>query len=210
MALDHRLIGTIPEISRADALILLVLLGVFIYTSFGDVAVRSQDPLINEINEIRLVMPSQREHRINLNWVYISAGTVLLAIGGHLTVDKGAEFATAIGLPPVVVGMIVLAIGTSLPELVTSVIAAMKNESDLCLGNIVGSNLFNSLFVLPVSALIRPLTIPAGGVLDILLTLAFSAVLLLVFLFEDARMNRRTAFAMLSVYLAYMVMRTLG
>ena len=76
--------------------------------------------------------------------------------------------------------------------------------------NVIGSNLFNSLFVLPVSALIRPLNIPYGGVVDILLTLAFSAALLLVFLFDNATMNRRTAFGMLSIYLAYMVMRVIA
>lgn len=210
MALDHQILGTIPQISRSDALILLLLLGVFIYTSFGDVTVRQQDPFINELNEVRTMLPTPLVSNININWVYVGVGTVLLTFGGHLTVDKGSEFATLMGMPPVVVGMIVLAIGTSLPEFVTSIIAAMKNESDLCLGNVIGSNLFNSLFVLPVSALIRPLDIPYGGVVDILMTLAFTSVLLLVFLFDHATMNRRTAFGMLAVYLAYMTMRTMA
>ena len=105
-----------------------------------------------------------------------------LGLGGHLTVIKGADLRTILGMPPVVVGMLIVAIGTSLPELVTSVIAALKNESDLCLGNVIGSNLFNSLFVLPISALIRPMPIPDGGIIDILLTLAFSAALLTGFL----------------------------
>jgi len=208
MALDRQLVGGIPEISRSDALILLLLLCAFIYISLGDVLTQSQDPFISELNEIRSLLPNPLISNINVNWLYVAAGTGLLGLGGHLTVDKGAEFAALMGLPSVVIGMIVVAIGTSLPELVTSIIAAMKKESDLCVGNVIGSNLFNSLFVLPVSALIRPLAIPYGGVLDILLTLAFSAALLLVFLFDSATMNRRTAIAMLTVYIGYMWMRT--
>jgi cation:H+ antiporter len=208
MTLDHRLLGTAPEISRSDALILLLLLSVFLYISITEVRARTQDAFINEINEIRSMLPAPLTSSIRADWLYVVLGSALLGIGGHITVDKGAEFAQVIGLPPVVVGMLIVAIGTSLPELVTSVIAAMKNESDLCLGNVVGSNLFNSLFVLPISALIRPISIPDGGIVDILLTLAFSGALLLVFLFNGATMNRRTAFAMLATYVGYMWLRT--
>jgi len=210
MALDHRLVGTVAQISRSDALILFLLLCAFIYISLGDVVTQSQDPFINELTEIQSLLPKPLVSNINVNWLYVGVGTALLGLGGHLTVNKGTEFAELMGLPSVVVGMIVVAIGTSLPELVTSIIAAMKNESDLCVGNVIGSNLFNSLFVLPVSALITPLTIPYGGVTDILLTLGFSAALLLVFLFDSATMNRRTALAMLGVYIAYMWVRTSG
>lgn len=207
MTLDHRLLGTAPEISRSDGLILLLLLSVFLYISFTDVRSRTQDAFIEEINEIRSMLPAPRMSSIRADWLFVCVGSVLLGLGGHLTVDKGSELAQILGMPPVVIGMLVVAIGTSLPELVTSVIAAMKNESDLCLGNVVGSNLFNSLFVLPISALIRPLSIPDGGVVDILLTLAFSAALLLVFLFNGATMNRRTALAMLATYVGYMAIR---
>ena len=210
MALDHRLMGTLPEISRSDALVLLLLLGIFMYMSLGDVLGKRQDPLISNIDEIRGMLPAPLATGVSANWIYVGLGTVCLGLGGHLTVIKGAELAHIIGLPPVVVGLVIVAIGTSLPELVTSVIAALKNESDLCLGNVIGSNLFNSLFVLPVSALIRPVPIPDGGVIDILVTLAFSMALLLVFFFGSATMNRRTAFAMLATYIGYMGIRTVA
>jgi cation:H+ antiporter len=209
MTLDHRLSDTLPEISRSDGLVLLLLFSVFIYISLADVLGRRQDPLISNIDEIRGMLPAPRVSNLKANWIYVGVGTVCLGIGGHLTVVKGAEYAQILGLPPVVVGMLIVAIGTSLPELVTSVIAAMKNESDLCLGNVIGSNLFNSLFVLPIAALIRPLPIPDGGVIDILLTLGFSAALLLVFFFDGATMNRRVAFAMLATYVGYMFVRVL-
>lgn len=210
MALDHLLLGSAPEISRSDGLVLLLLLSIFMYISLGDVVAQRQDPFINNINEIRTMLPAPMVSGLSANWVYVGLGTVLLGLGGHLTVVQGAELAHIIGLPPVVVGMVIVAIGTSLPELVTSVIAALKNESDLCLGNVIGSNLFNSLFVLPVSALIRPLPIPEGGIVDIMMTLVFSVALLLVFFFGNATMNRRTAFAMLATYLGYMCVRIIA
>ena len=112
-----------------------------------------------------------------------------------------------LGLSPVVIGMMVVAIGTSLPELVTSIIAAFNDESDLCVGNVIGSNIFNCLFVLPISALINPLPLPAGGVVDILLTLGFTVVLLFVFFYGRATMNRKIAAALLASYLGYMALR---
>jgi cation:H+ antiporter len=209
MTLDHFLIGSLSVISRSDALILLLLFGVFIYISLGDVMVRSQDPFLENINELRGMIPAPLVKGLNAHWVYVGTGITCLSLGGHLTITKGAELAHVMGLPPVVVGMLIVAIGTSLPELVTSIIAALKNESDLCLGNVIGSNIFNSLFVLPISALIRPLPVPAGGEIDILLTLAFSAALLLVFFFDGATMNRRTAFAILVTYISYVSIRAL-
>ncbi len=67
--------------------------------------------------------------------------------------------------------MLMVAIGTSLPELVTSIFAALKGEADLCVGNVIGSNIFNAMFVLPISALINPVAIPAGGSMDIFVSI---------------------------------------
>lgn len=210
MTLDHRLGETLPEISRSDGLVLLLLFSIFIYISIADVLGRRQDAFISNIDEIRSMLPAPMVSGLTANWTLVGIGTVFLGIGGHLTVVKGAQFAQILGMPPVVIGMLIVAIGTSLPELVTSIIAAMKNESDLCLGNVIGSNLFNSLFVLPIAALIRPLPIPDGGVIDILLTFAFSAALLLVFFFDGATMNRRVAFTMFATYIGYMSVRVLA
>ncbi|NQX87437.1 MAG: calcium/sodium antiporter [Halioglobus sp.] len=210
MTLDRWLRVGVPEISRSDALILLLLLCAFLYIAIAEVRTRTQDAFISEVDEIRKVLPAPKENSTHKDWLFVIIGSVLLGVGGHLTVDKGSEFAQLMGLPPVVVGMLVVAIGTSLPELVTSVIAAIKNESDLCLGNVVGSNLFNSLFVLPAAALIKPISIPSGGIVDILLTLGFSAALVLVFLFDRGTLHRRTACAMLATYVGYMWLRTVG
>lgn len=213
MTLDGPLLGTEPVLTRSEGVILLMLFSIFIYLSIRDVLDGRGDALIENVREVT----DKAEEKVRgdkaglkLFWLFVLAGTVGLAVGGQLTITHGSAFAEAAGLPPVVVGMIVVAIGTSSPELVTSVIAAWNDESDLCLGNVIGSNIFNTLFVLPISAMILPLPIPAGGVYDILLTLAFTAVLIPVFVFGKAFMNRGVAAMMLLTYFGYMLMRSLA
>ena len=120
------------------------------------------------------------------------------------------QLAEAMGVQPVVVGMVVVALGTSMPEFVTSIIAALKKESDLCVGNVVGSNIFNGLVVLPASAIVRPLPVPEGGLLDVTMSLVAALAIILVFFFGKAHMNRKVGSVMLLAYIAYMVMRTTG
>ena len=103
--------------------------------------------------------------------------------------------------------MLVLAIGTSLPELITSIFAAMKGEADLCVGNVIGSNIFNGLFVLPISALVQPLIVPEGGILDIFLSLIFAFFLVPIFIFGRALMNRQVGVFFVVAYIAYMFLR---
>ena len=207
MTLDEPLTGTASMVSRSDAIILLLLFSIFLYISISDVLDQREDPLIENMNQIKTMIPPQLVIGLRADWVYVGLGVLALGIGGHLTINQGSKLAELLGLSPVVIGMLVVAIGTSLPELVTSVIAALKNESDLCVGNVIGSNIFNYLFVLPTSALIRPLPIPTGGMVDILLTLAFTTVLLFAFFYGRATMNRVIATALLASYLGYMGLR---
>lgn len=211
MTLDGPLLGTEPVLTRSEGLVLLLLFSIFIYLSVRDVLEGRDDALIANVREVTdktsgvATQPSLRAF-----WLFVLAGVVGLAIGGQMTIIYGSAFAEAAGMPPVVVGMLVVAIGTSSPELVTSIIAAWNDESDLCLGNVIGSNLFNSLFVLPISAMILPLPIPEGGVYDILMTLAFSAVLIPIFVFGRSYMNRWVGVVMLFTYIGYMAMRSLA
>ena len=109
----------------------------------------------------------------------------------------------------VVVGMVIVAIGTSMPELVTSVIAAIRKEADLCVGNVIGSNLFNGLVVLPSSALVHPLPVPEGGLMDIVMSLIFAAIIVPVFFLGRGIMDRRMGFVLFGGYFVYMIQRTL-
>jgi cation:H+ antiporter len=210
MTLDGPLLGTEPVLTRSEGLVLLLLFSIFMYLSIRDVLDGREDALIDNVREVTGKVAIVATPGLRAYWLQVLVGIVALGIGGHMTIVYGSEFAEAAGLPPVVVGMIVVAIGTSSPELVTSIIAAMNNESDLCLGNVIGSNLFNLLFVLPISALILPLPIPAGGVYDILLTLVLTAVLLPVFFYGRASMNRVVAAFILLLYIGYMTLRVIG
>lgn len=211
MTLDGPLLGTEPVLTRSEGLILLMLFSIFVYLTVRDLLEGRGDALIENVREVTDKSGrAGRTPNLSVFWLFVIAGTIGLAVGGQMTIVHGSAFAEAAGMPPVVVGMIVVAIGTSSPELVTSVIAAWNDESDLCLGNVIGSNIFNTLFVLPISALILPLPIPAGGVGDILLTLVFSVVLIPLFLFGRAYMDRWIGVTMLCVYLGYMLMRTLA
>ncbi|CAA0119219.1 Inner membrane protein YrbG [Halioglobus japonicus] len=209
MTLDTPLTGSIAMISRSDGIILLLLFSIFLYLTISDVLQQREDPLIANMNQMKTMIPPKLPLGMRADWIYVGFGIAALGAGGQLTISEGSELASALGVSPVVIGMLVVAIGTSLPELVTSVIAAFKDESDLCVGNIIGSNIFNFLFVLPISALIRPLPIPAGGIFDILLTLAFTTVLLVIFFYGRATLNRMVATVMIASYAGYMALRAL-
>lgn len=134
-------------------------------------------------------------------------GIVLLIGGGTSLVHGTSQIATRMGVSPMVVGLTVVAFGTSMPELVTSIIAAARKESDLALGNIVGSNLFNTLLVLPSSALVSPFVIPSGGNADLTLSLVFAASLIPIFVFGNARLGRRAGVGFLVLYVGWAVVR---
>ena len=132
---------------------------------------------------------------------------LLLVVGGEMTINNGVAVAKIMGVSEVVIGMFVLAVGTSLPELVTSGIAAYKKETDLALGNIVGSNIFNSLVVLPAAAIIRPLPIPEGGDWDLAVGGAFVLVIIPLFLFSNARLGRLAGIGLITAYFLYLYIR---
>lgn len=97
-----------------------------------------------------------------------------------------------------------------MPELVTSIIAAVRNESDLALGNVVGSSLFNSLVVLPVTGLVQPVPVPEGGIADLLVSWGFVALLIPVFFLGRARLSRGFGVVLFLAYVVYVVVRVSG
>lgn len=208
MALDRPLVGLDPVLSRSDGLILLLIFSIFVYMTISDFLFQKrQDALMQNILEMEDMLPTPVVTGNLINWVFVVTGIFALTLGGHLTIIHGAQLAETMGMQPVVVGLVVVAIGTSMPELVTSIIAAVNNESDLCVGNVVGSNIFNSLIVLPVSSLVRPLPVPEGGLMDVAMSLVFAAVIILVFFFGKSHMTRTVGAGLLILYLAYMFMR---
>ncbi|MCF1427800.1 MAG: calcium/sodium antiporter [Shewanella sp.] len=137
-----------------------------------------------------------------LSALFIIAGIAMLIGGGVLFVDGAVELAKAFGVSEVVIGLTIVAIGTSMPELVTSVVAAMKGQSDIAIGNVVGSNLFNILGILGITALVQPVSSTGLEHFDFTIMLAL-AVVLLPFAWTGLRIGRREAAVMLAAYLGY-------
>ena len=200
LALDAPLRGEMAYIDRADALVLLLLFGIFIYVSALDVLRQRKDVLLQEI--AHLPVPSNQIIKPR-DWIYTLVGVVGLAIGGHLTISNGAELAEILGVGKTVIGVAIIAVGTSLPELVTSIIAALRREPDLSVGNVVGSNLFNGLFVLPAGALVAPVAVPHGGAIDLIISLLFALALFPVFLVGNSLLGRTASSLFLGGYLLY-------
>jgi len=203
MTLDHPLRSSTAVLDRSDAIVMLLLFGIFIYITVTDFLRQEDDALVTNLDKL----PHARHLEKRFDWVLIIAGMSGLTLGGHLTINAGSNLAVSMGVSPVIVGMMVVAVGTSLPELVTSIVAASKGSSDLCVGNVIGSNIFNAMFVLPISALIHPLAIPTGGSMDIFVSLLFSAILIPIFILGKTIMSRQIGTAFLIAYAAYMLAR---
>lgn len=135
---------------------------------------------------------------------WIAAGLALIVGGGQGVVYSAKEIARAFGMTETLIGLTIVAVGTSLPELVTSVVAARKGETGLAVGNVVGSNIFNLLFILGISALVHPVAVNAASVYDMGI-LIFASILTLLFLWSGKKLKRAEGIVMLAVYAAVMV-----
>ena len=203
MVWDAPLSGTQALLDRGDAIILFLLFSVFVYFMIRDFISEENDPLLAEGDNLS----AKASGNTLVNTALLIIGLVLLVVGGEMTINNGVAVAKIMGVSEVVIGMFVLAVGTSLPELVTSGIAAYKKETDLALGNIVGSNIFNSLVVLPAAAIIRPLPIPQGGDWDLAVGGLFVLVIIPLFLFSNARLGRLAGIGLIAGYFFYLYLR---
>jgi len=205
MALDDLLRGAPATIDRSDALILLLLFCILFYVTATDMMKNKHaDQLMSDIRSNPLIVT---DWKARYWWLLIIAGIGLLFVGGRMTVDNGVALAEGLGVSSTVIGLFALAIGTSLPELITSIVAAMRGESDLAVGNVVGSNIFNGLFVLPISALVKAVEVPTGGIGDLLLSWVFAGLLIPIFFFGNARLGRPVGAIILMVYFLYFAAR---
>ena len=136
--------------------------------------------------------------------LYIAGGIVAIKFGGDFVVNGASTVAASFGLSQNLIGLTIVAVGTSLPELVTSIVAARKKELDMALGNVIGSNIFNILFVLGIAATITPVAFIMENVIDIILLTAMS-LLVWVFGWTKQRLSRTEGIIMLVIYAVYLV-----
>lgn len=188
--------GQLPNIiSRADGLILLAFALVFL-TYIHSIASGSREKFGTK--------PPQKEHSVSRAVGFIFCGLVLLVLGGKWVVDGAVALANVIGVSQRFIGLAVVAVGTSLPELATSAVAAYRKNSDIAVGNIIGSNIFNIFWILGISAAISPLAYNAQANFDVLAT-TLATTLLLVWAFVGRRhaLRRWQGIAFVILYFSY-------
>ena len=184
--------GDLSEISRFDAVIMLMLFGGFLYYIFKQMK--------NEVPEHIDYIPKSNTAILGL----IVLGFAGLILGGKLVVDNAILVATDLGVSQKIIGLTIIAAGTSLPELVTSVVAAIKKNSDIAIGNVIGSNIFNVLLVIPISAMINPISFDSVFNQDIYILIGGTLFVLgALILSKSNKINRWQGIILLSFYLIY-------
>lgn len=134
----------------------------------------------------------------------IVAGLVMIILGSDISVEGASAIAKILGISERFIGLTIVALGTSLPELVTSISAAKKGQADIAIGNIVGSNIFNILFVVGTTALITPVAFAENFMIDTLIA-AGSGILLLVGVWKNQQLGRKMGLLMLAAYALYFI-----
>jgi cation:H+ antiporter len=189
-------------ISRLDSAVLLALFALVMGWTVAVSRRNPSDPLGLEMNREL----ANRDRSGVRDWMSVGIGLVLLVASSRLVVWASIELARRLGIGELAIGLTVVAVGTSLPELASSLVAAARGEDDLALGNIVGSNLFNTLAVIGVAAAIRPLTIDAGTITRDLPVMGALTASLFVFGYGFrgvGRINRVEGGILVAVYLSY-------
>lgn len=188
-------------INRPEGLILLALLVVYLVVLVMNTLKRRKNDPEPESEGKTLSVPK--------SIIFILIGATCIAFGGDFVVDSATVIAQSFGISNTLIGLTVVALGTSLPELVTSIVAAKKNENDLAVGNVVGSNIFNIFFVLGMAASISPLDLasipnPQFLIIDMCIVLAVS-ILFYIFIISSKKISRIEGIVLVLIYAGYMV-----
>lgn len=186
-----------PEIIQTwEGIIIFSLM--FIYTAF--LIIRSR----KEIKEEQVDLNELAGIKTSSNVFLLLCGLAGVVGGGTLVVDNAAIIATKLGMSELLVGLTVISIGTSLPELVTSIVAAKKGENDIAVGNAIGSSLFNIVLILGLSATIKPMNVDMGSLVDIAVMFA-SAFIVFILAFGKGQIGKVKGSIFLVIYVAYFV-----
>lgn len=184
----------INHLSRTDGIVLIFFFIIFLAYNFRLMKNGSFDEEI-----------SVKDYTKLKSLIIIGIGIAMLGIGGTMIINSAVQVATMLGISERVIGLTVVAFGTSLPELATSVVAALKKNVDIAVGNIVGSNIFNVFFILGTSTIINPIPIAPGTGLDMLVNIGAS-LLLFVFIFtgKGRKIDRFEGVIFITLYTAYL------
>ncbi len=189
--------NTTYTIGLIAGVVFLALFAFYMYWQVSAALKARKAGLIQEEDEIKAIPAG---NALGL----IAIGLICIIIGGNFVVEGAVAAAEMFGMSETLIGLTIVAVGTSLPELVTSMVAAKKGESDIALGNVVGSNVFNIIFILGFSAVIAPMTVDVLSVYDTVFAIAVT-VLCGVFAYTKLKVSRWEGITMVLCYVAYMV-----
>lgn len=184
-------------LDRIESGILLFLFLLFLFYVYR--LNKKSDELSKNLENIKIL-------KLSISILFTISGFIGLFLGGKITVDNAVNIAKSLGVSEKLIALTIISIGTSLPELVTSTVAAFKKKSDIAIGNIIGSNIFNTLFILSISGLIKP--IPFQLIMNIDLTMLFLGSLLLfitMFILVKHTITRLEGIIFLVGYISYII-----
>lgn len=206
LSLDTVLGGQNSNIlARSDGLVLLLFFFIFLYSTIRSALSHkkeSKDAAPPAPSEKEDQAPAKPPRKLWMDLLLTAGGLVGIILGGDFVVDSASNIAAQFGVSENLIGLTIVAIGTSLPELVTSIVASTKGENDIAVGNVVGSNLFNVLFVLAASASLSPIVVTGEAIMDIILMLGVS-LLTFWFAWSKRSINRLEGGALVLSYAAY-------
>ena len=196
--------GINKYISRIEGLILLI---VFVYFLYSTVKMAKSATNLDSSsdNEIALAESDTTTQTPILKTFILSViGILGIVIGGDMVVDSATSIATLFGMSANLVGLTIVAVGTSLPEFVTSIVAIRKGETEIAIGNVIGSNVFNILLVLGLATSIKPITISMFALFDIVF-MVLVTILLYLFMKKNNSLVRKQGIILVAIYIVYMV-----
>lgn len=177
-------------LGRLSGIVLLIVLGFYLYNMIKNAKVESSE--------------NKEKTKFNaMDVILVIVGLAMVVFGGDLTVDNATLIAKAWGMSERFIGLTIVAIGTSLPELCTSLVALFKGENDIAVGNVIGSNIFNILFILGATSFISPLNIGIESVIDLMILIV--GCIGVLFMFNDLKIKRHEGISMLMFYATYCI-----
>ena len=184
------------EVGRVDGIVLCVLFVIYNGVLIK-MALKSRNDSSEEENTGKLIP-------IWLCIIYIVGGIVAIKFGGDFVVDGAVVIAGKLGMSDNLIGLTIVAVGTSLPELVTSIVASKKNETEMAIGNALGSSIFNVLFILGVAGVISPMGFNMENVIDVVIV-SVASIIVYIFGWTKGKVDRKEGIVMILLYASYLV-----
>jgi cation:H+ antiporter len=207
VGLDELLTGAPSVFDRGDGVVLLLLFTVFVYYTVNDVLAQ-RTARQDAATGLQGGVPGELGLPASLGLT--AAGLAALLVGARLTVAGAVDLARDFGVPEEIIGLTLVAVGTSLPEMSASLVATVRGHSDLAIGNVVGSNVFNLLMILGTTAVIRPVPIPERGAHDVVVVGVLSLLLWAATASNGRRIIRAESALLFAVYFGYVAQRSLA